>query len=112
MRLAQPRKTRQNTMADLDSNSNGEAATVDDRFASVPVDIAIHIGTARLSISKLLSLEEDVVLPLDRAIEEPVDLYVGDRLIARGELEEVGSEGSGRLGVRVTEVVSPGAAGS
>lgn len=76
-----------------------------DRFANVPVEITILVGTARPLIRDLLELEEDVVLPLDRSIEDPVDLLIGDRLIARGELEEIGEEGSGRLGVRVTEVI-------
>lgn len=77
-----------------------------DRFANVPVEITVLVGTARPLIRDLLALEEDVVLTLDRSIEDPVDLLIGDRLIARGELEEIGEEGSGRLGVRVTEVIS------
>lgn len=78
----------------------------DGRFANVPVEISILVGTARPQIRELLDLEKDVVLPLDRSIEDPVDLFIGDRLIARGELEEIGEEGSGRLGVRVVEVVA------
>ena len=38
-----------------------------------------------------------------RPIDDPVELYIGDRLIARGELQELGDD-SGRLGVRLTEV--------
>lgn len=77
-----------------------------DRFANVPVEISILVGTARPMIRDLLELDEDVVFPLDRTIEDPVELYIADRLIARGELEEIGEEGSGKLGVRVTEVIS------
>jgi flagellar motor switch protein FliN/FliY len=43
------------------------------------------------------------VLSLDSKIDDPVELYIGDRLIARGELQEI-EDGSGRLGVRLTEV--------
>ena len=51
----------------------------------------------------LLRLKRDAVLPLDRKVEDPVELYVGDKLIARGELTEIdGSDG--QLAVRLTEV--------
>ena len=43
------------------------------------------------------------MLTLDSSIDDPVELYIGDRLIARGELQELGDD-SGRLGVRLTEV--------
>jgi len=85
------------------AGTEGLAATP---FALLPVEITISVGTARPLIRDLLALGDDAVLPLDRSLDDPVDLYVGDRLIARGELQEIGDEGSGRLGVRVTEVVS------
>lgn len=93
-------------MSEPVDNPAREIARGHERFADVPVEIAILVGTARPLIRDLLDLEENVVFPLDRSIEEPVDLYIGDRLIARGELEEIGEEGSGRLGIRVTEVIS------
>ena len=54
-------------------------------------------------IADLARLRRDSVLSLDTTLSDPVDLYVGDRLIARGELQEM-EDGSGRLGVRLTEV--------
>lgn len=77
----------------------------DTKFASIPIEITISIGMARPPIRDLLSLEEDSVLPLNSVLDDPVELYVGDKLIARGLLEEM-DEGSGRLGVRVIEVTS------
>jgi flagellar motor switch protein FliN/FliY len=44
-------------------------------------------------------------LTLDKSVEDPVDLYVGDRLIARGILEEQDGEGNGRLLVRLTQII-------
>ena len=52
----------------------------------------------------LLRLRRDAVLTLDRRVEDPVDLYVGDRLIARGELTELDGDQAGQLAVRLTEV--------
>lgn len=74
-------------------------------FAQVPIEITISVGRARPSVRDMLRLKKDAVLQLDRRVEDPVELYVGDRLIARGELTEIGEEGNGTLGVRLTEVI-------
>jgi flagellar motor switch protein FliN/FliY len=73
-------------------------------FREVPIEVTVTVGRARPSVGDLLGLRPDAVLALDRKISDPVELYVGDRLIARGELEEIGGEGSGQLAVRLTEV--------
>lgn len=75
-------------------------------FSQVPIEITISVGRARPLVRDLLKLSRDAVLPLDRRVEDPVELYVGDRLIARGELEEIEGEGSGQLAVRLTEVAN------
>lgn len=71
---------------------------------SVPVDVVVSVGRARPAIGELLAMRRDMVLPLSSKIDDPVEIVVGDRVIARGELEELG-DASGRLGVRLTEVV-------
>ncbi|MGH1423110.1 MAG: FliM/FliN family flagellar motor switch protein [Pseudooceanicola sp.] len=73
-------------------------------FTNVPIEITISVGRARPLIRDLLTMGKDAVLPLDRRVEDPVDLYVGDRLIARGELEELEGDQKGQLAVRLTEV--------
>ncbi len=73
-------------------------------FSNIPVEVTISVGRARPRISELLSLGENAVLPLDRKIDDPVELYVGDRLIARGELQELDGENAGQLAVRLTDV--------
>lgn len=81
------------------------------RFSDIPVEITISVGHARPTIQELLTLEQDAVLQLDRKIEDPVELFVGERLVARGALEELEGGEPGQLAVRLTEVVSlaPGA---
>jgi flagellar motor switch protein FliN len=74
-------------------------------FTSVPIEIMISVGKARPLIRDLVNLGENAVLTLDRSIDDPVDLYVGDRLIARGMLEEKEGDQSGQLVVRLTEVI-------
>ncbi len=68
----------------------------------VAVEVTVAVGRARPRIAELLALVEGAVLALDRRIEDPVDLYVGERLIARGLLEE--GDAPGALCVRLTEV--------
>jgi flagellar motor switch protein FliN/FliY len=75
-------------------------------FSQVPIEITISVGRARPLVRDLLRLTRDAVLPLDRRVEDPVELWVGDRLIARGELEELGGDSSGQLAVRLTEVAN------
>ena len=72
-------------------------------FMGVPIDVTISVGRARPLVSELVKLRRDSVLTLDSKIDDPVELYIGDRLIARGELQEMDDD-SGRLGVRLTEV--------
>jgi flagellar motor switch protein FliN/FliY len=74
-------------------------------FTSVPIEVTVCVGKARPLIRELVSLGENAVLTLDKTVEDPVELYVGDRLIARGFLEEKEGENSGQLLVRLTEVV-------
>jgi flagellar motor switch protein FliN/FliY len=74
-------------------------------FTQVPVEITISVGKARPQVRELLRLKRDAILPLDRKVDDPVELYVGDKLIARGELTELEGDQAGQLGVRLTEVI-------
>lgn len=69
----------------------------------LPVEVLISVGRARPMVADLVKLRRDSVLPLDSKIDDPVEIFIGDRLIARGELQEMGDD-TGRLAVRLTEV--------
>ena len=69
----------------------------------VPIEVIVSVGRARPMVSDLVNLRRDSVLPLDSKVEDPVEIYIGDKLIARGELQEMDDQ-SGRLAVRLTEV--------
>ena len=56
-------------------------------FLGVPIEVTISVGKARPLVSELVELRRDSVLTLDSTINDPVELYIGDRLIARGELQ-------------------------
>jgi flagellar motor switch protein FliN/FliY len=70
----------------------------------VPVQISAVIGKTQLSVSELLKLAQGSVLELDRKVGEAIDIYVNNRLVARGEVVVVDE----RLGVTMTEIIKDG----
>lgn len=66
----------------------------------IPVDVAIEVGRVRLTGAQVMALGEGDVITLDRPVGAEVDLRIGGRLLARGELVAV----DGEAGVRLTEV--------
>jgi len=70
----------------------------------VPVQISAVIGKTSLSVSELLKLTQGSVLELDRKVGEAIDIYVNNRLVARGEVVVVDE----RLGVTMTEIIKDG----
>ncbi|TQS71799.1 FliM/FliN family flagellar motor switch protein [Rhodobacteraceae bacterium] len=74
-------------------------------FTQVPIEITISVGKARPMVRDLLRMQPDAVMALDSRVDDPVELYVGDKLIARGELTEMQGDQAGQLGVRLTEVI-------
>ena len=81
--------------------------TAENPFTDVPIEITISVGKAHPLVRELLQLKSNAVLTLDKRVDDPVELYIGKKLIARGELEEVGEDGDGQLAVRLTEVPDP-----
>jgi flagellar motor switch protein FliN len=71
---------------------------------SVPVEVLVSVGKARPLVGELLNMRREAILQLDTKISDPVEIWVGERIIARGELQEM-EDGSGRLSVRLTEVM-------
>jgi flagellar motor switch protein FliN/FliY len=79
-------------------------------FSQVPVEVTVSVGCARPKISDLLALERNAVLLLDKRVDDPVELYIGEKLIARGELieQDDGPEGQRHLAVRLIEIADLG----
>lgn len=67
----------------------------------VPVKVSAVLGQARMQVSDLLKLTNGTVLELDRKVGEAIDIYVNNRLVARGEVVLV----EDRLGVTMTEII-------
>jgi flagellar motor switch protein FliN/FliY len=67
----------------------------------VPVKVQAVLGRARMPVGELLHLTAGTVVELDRRVGEPVDIFVNDRLIARGEVVLIDNA----LGVTLTEII-------
>jgi flagellar motor switch protein FliN/FliY len=93
------------------TESAGVAASEDDKSASdltpvfdVPVNISAVLGRSQLSVAELLQLGSGSIVELDRKVGEAIDIYVNNRLVARGEVVIVDE----RLGVTMTEIIKDG----
>ncbi len=80
--------------------SNRGAAYLEAVF-DVPVKVSAVLGRARMEVGELLKLAPGAVLELDRKVGEAIDIYVNDRLVARGEVVLV----EDKLGVTMTEII-------
>lgn len=71
---------------------------------ALSVNVQVVIGTAQPTIGELLQMKRDSLITLDCKLEDPVDLVINNRVIARGELIET-DPATGEIGVQLTEIV-------
>ena len=89
-------------LSGADDWTNGRAGRDLDAVYDIPVTVSVVLGKAAMQVSQLLKLGRGAVVELDRKLGEAVDIYVNNRLVARGEIVMVGDS---RLGVTMTEIV-------
>ena len=70
-------------------------------FGAISVRLAIEVGGVRLKLADVLNMAPGQVHVLDRRVDQPVDVLISERLVARGEIVSVGD----KFGVRLTEVL-------
>src|SRR5256885_10949194 len=85
----------------VDETRNAAGTKELDAVYDVPVQVSAVIGRASMQVSQLLKLGRGAVVELDRKVGEAVDIYVNNRLVARGEVVVV----EDRLGVTMTEII-------
>lgn len=78
-----------------------------DAVMQIPVSVRIVIGSARMSVSKLMSLTRGSMIQLDRKVGDPVDIEVNGQHVARGEIVVVDAE-TDRFAVVVRQLVHAG----
>jgi len=87
-----------------ESAARRDAISASPNILSLPVALTVCVGAVRISIEQLLALRQDSILMLDSAIDDPVDILIGTRVVARGELIESGENPSG-VGLRIISLV-------
>ncbi len=93
-----------NLAADTDAGDSAHSASDLAAVYDVPVNIQAVLGRAHLEVATLLRLSRGSVIELDRKVGEAIDIYVNNRLVARGEVVVVDE----RLGVTMTEIIKDG----
>ena len=71
-------------------------------LGNIRVRVAVEVGAVELTLREVMALEIGGVYPLDRRLDDPVEIMVNGRLVARGEIVSIGD----RFGVRLTAIVS------
>ncbi len=87
--------------------NGGDGGAGNRNILELPVRIVVSIGSAKITVQKLLELTQETVIDLEQLIDDPVDIFVGDRLIAKGELVEATDNENG-IGVKLLEIVGIG----
>ena len=88
-------------LAPSDSDSVTRGAADLEAVFDVPVQVSAVLGRARMDVGDLLKMGPGAVLELDRKVGEAIDIYVNNRLVARGEVVLV----EDKLGVTMTEII-------
>jgi len=88
------------TLADEDEKTATDLSPVFD----VPVNVSAVLGKTHIELNSLLKLKAGSVVELERKVGEAIDIFVNDRLVARGEIVVVDD----RLGVTMTEIIKDG----
>ncbi|MFO8086011.1 MAG: flagellar motor switch protein FliN [Desulfobacterales bacterium] len=87
----------------IQKHNENELYTKDiDFLLDVPLQVSVEVGRAKMLIKDFLKMKEGGVIELDKMADEPLDLYVNSRLIARGEAVVVNE----KFGLRLIDVVS------
>ncbi len=83
-------------------NDTGDGNITLEAVSDIPVQISVVLGKTNMQVQQLLKLGRGAVVELDRKLGEAIDIYVNNRLVARGEVVMVDDN---RLGVTMTEIV-------
>jgi flagellar motor switch protein FliN/FliY len=73
-----------------------------DFLLDIPLVVSVELGRTRMIINKMLQLTQGSVVELDKAAGEPVDIYINNKLLGKGEVIVVNE----RFGIRITEIIS------
>jgi flagellar motor switch protein FliN/FliY len=88
--------------------SNGKSQVSIDMLMDVPLVVTVELGRTRMSLRQALDLQSGSVIELDRLAGDPVDIFVNERMFARGEVVVVAD----KFAVRITELIPESGVGA
>lgn len=98
-------KIKENNEADTFSeNRSGQNEKYDlDLILDIPLDISVELGKAKIPVNELLQLGQGSILELTKPVGEPLDIYVNNKLVAKGEVVILDD----KFGIRVADIINP-----
>ena len=87
-------------MADTDTVTDADNLSLETVY-DIPVQITVVLGRTNMQVNQLLKLGRGAVIELDKKVGEPIDIFVNNRLVARGEVVVV----EDRIGITMTEII-------
>ncbi len=88
-------------MVEKEEDNNRVELTLEALY-DVPVQVSVVLGSTSMLLSNILKLGKGAVIELERAVGEPIDIYVNNKIVAKGEIVIVDD----KIGVTLTEVVA------
>lgn len=85
-------------------DSSADPSTSDVILRSVKIEVTVALGKARIPMNELSQMSVDSVFMLDCNIEDPVTLFVGNKRVAEGVLEEAEGADQGAIAVRIKQI--------
>lgn len=86
-----------------ESSNNSDMARDIEFLLDIPLEVTVEIGRTKMIIRDLLQLGQGSVIELEKLAGEPMEVFVNNRLIARGEVVVINE----KFGIRITDIISP-----
>ncbi len=74
-----------------------------DLIIDIPLDVSVELGRVRMIVNDLLQLGQGSIIELNKPVGEPLEIFINNKLVARGEVVVVDE----KFGIRVTDIISP-----
>ena len=99
---------------DKKQEENGGASIQDDKSCSngkcdmdlildIPLDVTVELGKVKMLVNELLQLGQGSVIELSKQAGDPLDIYVNNKLVAKGEVVILDE----KFGIRVSDIINP-----
>ena len=89
---------------ELKGNESGQKEKYDlDLILDIPLDVSVELGRVKMLVDALLQLGQGSIIELDKSVGEPLDIYINQKLVAKGDVVVMDD----KFGIRVTDITSP-----